>query len=144
MVDDKFKFKPILLIPPDCVSDDDVKRLNDNGMCTVVAKDPALIKFLDPIPSISSRTGIENAAIKLSRKLLNRQFHSTTGLLGYSDIYKLYLDLVIAGTPLDAQPSAEEVEKKIFNEAKAEEIRKLAREEAKEERAKLKAEKNKS
>lgn len=129
------KMKPIIILPPETMSPEDIKSLQENHFCVVVASDPSKVKFLDPIPAISSRTAIENSAIQLSRSILR------------GDIYRdqrhhfaqMFMDILVKGTPLDPQPQKEEVERNIFDNAKADEIRRLAREEAKAERAAQKA-----
>ncbi len=66
--------KPIIIIPEGAMSAESIKELRDNGICVVEAKDPACVKFLDPIPAAQGRTNVEDAAIQLSRKILNKGF----------------------------------------------------------------------
>ncbi len=128
--------KPIIILPPEVMAAEDIQMLRDNGLCVVVSADPAKVRFVDPLPAISSRTQIDNAAIALSRKILGPEF-----LAGGSDkIYNvsrgmfasMFCDLLTKGTSLDAQQTKQEQE--IFDYAKADEIRKMAREEARAER----------
>lgn len=135
---EKFKnsMKPIIIVPPDTISAEDIKILRENNLCVVVATNPAAVKFVDPIPASSSRTEIENAAIQLSRRLLHGE------LIGpdyRKNITALYVDLLVKGTPLDSRPTRAEEEQEIFDYAKRDEIRRLAKEEAKAERAAAKA-----
>jgi hypothetical protein len=51
--------KPIVILPPGAMSKEDIDRLRNNNLCVVEAQEPGLVKFLDPIPAISSRTEIE-------------------------------------------------------------------------------------
>ena len=132
--------KPIIIVPPDLLEPAEIQKLNDNDLCVVVAKDPAKVRFLDPIPAASSRTQIENAAIKLSRILLNGQW-SGSSLLGRGDFARLYVELLVNGTPLDANPTQVEQERTIFNQEKADELRRLARAEAKVDRLRMAEEK---
>lgn len=129
------KMKPVIIIPPDTISDDDIKLLRENNLCVVVAQDPSAVKFLDPIPAQLQRTKIEQAAIMFSRKLLARGTYDGQTRANFT---AMFFDLLVAGTPLDPEPSQEEKEKAEFRSAKYEEIRRLAREEAKAERAKAK------
>lgn len=134
--------KPIIVIPPDTISESDVQQLRDNGICVVVSKDPASLKFLDPIPACIGRSKIEDAAIALSRRLLNRGgIWAQIAAIDRKDIAKLYMEILIKGTSLDSQL---DVDEQTFNDAKAEEIRKLASEEARSERAAKKLEKQKA
>ena len=110
----------------------DIIALNENGICTVVAKDPAAVKFVDPIPSISSRTEIEAAAIQLSRKLLDPAYWSDGKPPDH--IFKTFMHALVQGTPLDPRMQASEMRKRIFTQEMEEETRRLARIEAKEER----------
>jgi len=130
------RMKPILILPPDSMSDTDIEVLNANGICTVVAKNPDAVKFLDPIPSAAERTKVEDAAIMLSRKILNGGYWTSDSTR--SAICQTYVDLLVAGTALDPRPSKQERELKIFDQAKFDELRRLAREEAKSERAAIK------
>jgi len=127
----------MIIIPPNTMSDADIQELRKNDVCVVVATDPAKVKFVDPIPAVSSRTKIEQAAIQLSRKLLHRQWTHITAdnSIGISTISRLYIECLIAGTPLDERGSIEEREENYFNDQKLLEIQRLAREEARAERA---------
>lgn len=40
-----------MIIPPELMSADDVKLLNENGICVVIATDPSKVKFVDPLPA---------------------------------------------------------------------------------------------
>lgn len=130
--------KPMIILPPDAMSAEDIAELRKNHLCVVVAKDPALVKFVDPIPAQSSRTQIEAAAIKLSRIVLNRLWGSYTNenVITQSTISRIFTDCLVQGTPLDQNYVPPET---IFDRAKTEEIQRLAREEAKAERAAAKA-----
>lgn len=136
-----WKMKPMMIVPPDTLSAEDIEELRKNHVCVVVAKDPAAVKFVDPIPSISSRTEVENAAISLSRKLMTQGFwqHDATR----QTITATFVDLLVKGSPLDPRPSQAEQEKRAYDEAKIEEQRRIAREEAREEAAARKAAKGK-
>jgi hypothetical protein len=126
--------QPILIVPPDTISDEDIKKLNDNGICTVVSKQPDAVKFLDPIPSISTRTEIEDAAIQLSRKLMSKSWWNAQAT-NRDEIVRTYVDVLVKGTRLDPAPSNKEVEMQVFNQARKEELERLAREEVRAERA---------
>lgn len=135
--------KPIIILPPDVMAEDDIQLLRDNGLCVVVSTDPAKVRFVDPIPAVSSRTEMENAAIALSRKVLSpgwlagdKPYTVTRGTIA-----SMYLDLLTKGTTLDAEKM--EYEKNVFDNAKIDEIRKIAREEARAEREAAKAAKQK-
>lgn len=132
--------KPMIIVQPDVMSEADIELLRKNDICVVVAKDPSKVKFVDPIPAASSRNQIENAAIQLSRILLNRQWThvSNCSQIGHAEISRLYIDALIQGTELDRNGSQLEQETRIYNSEKADELRRLAREEAKAERAALK------
>jgi hypothetical protein len=129
--------KPIIILPPDTMSDEDVQRLRDNGLCVVEAKEPSLVKFMDPIPAVIGRTAVEDAAIQLSRKILRKDFWSS------EDTRKIiatqFFDILAKGTKLDPLPSKQETERILFDDAKQSELCRLAREEAKAERAAKKA-----
>lgn len=131
---------PMIVLPPDAMSEEDIKTLRANDICVVVAKDPAAVKFVDTVPEIVSRTAVENAAIQLSRRILTPlnaggpYDENTRGSFS-----KMFVDLLMKGTPLDPRPSRVEQEQQLFDRTKAEEIQRLAREEARQERAAAKA-----
>ncbi len=41
--------KPIIILLEGAMSDEDIKAIRDNDVCVVIAKDPALVRFVDPI-----------------------------------------------------------------------------------------------
>lgn len=130
----------MIILPPDTMSEADMKLLRENQICVVVAKDPAKVKFVDPIPAASSRTQIENAAIQLSRRCLKGElFPNNRG-----DFARLFVDCLVVGTPLDKDPTQAEREQAFFNNVKEDELRRLAKEEARAERADAKAAKAKT
>lgn len=136
--------KPVIILPPDQMNSTHMTMLRENGFCVVVAKDPSKVEFVDTISCVTSRTEIEAAAIKLSRKLLNPgawnpQNWTSNDSEMRANISKMYVDILINGTPLDPKGSKEEKERAIFDQAKREELERLAREEARAERAAKKA-----
>lgn len=134
--------KPLLILPKGTMSAKDKEKLTKNGICVVEAEEPSLVKFVDSVPEIASRTQIEQAAIQLSRKVLTKDAWAWNSGIE-KDVAKMYIDLLIKGTPLDPRPTQQEQEKQIFDQAKADELRRLAKEEAKAERDAAKAAKNK-
>lgn len=134
--------KPLIIMPKGTMSSKDKEKLTKNNICVVEAETPSLVKFVDSVPEIASRTQIEQAAIQLSRKILSKDtwgYDSDTD----KEMAKMYVDLLIKGTPLDPRPTQQEQEKQIFDQAKADELRRLAKEEAKAERDAAKASKAK-
>ena len=135
--------KPMMIIPPNTMSQSDIKLLRENDVCVVVAKNPANVRFVDPIPVLSSRTQMEHAAIQLSRRLLNGQMaFNDFGDTNRNKIANLYVQLLVEGTPLD-RATKEEKEKEIYEEEKYDEIRRIARADAKAERENKKKEQTK-
>lgn len=129
--------KPIVIIPPDLMSKDDIDILRGNDICVVVATDPAKVRFLDPIPAAQNRSKIESAAILLSRRLLNGV--NSGSVFHKSDFARMYMELLIQGTPLDQNGTSEEQEQRAFDYEKRAETERLARAEAKAERDARKA-----
>ncbi len=129
------RMKPIIVLRKGTMSAEDIKELRGNWLCVVESEDPSTLKFLDPIPAAAERTKVEDAALALSRKMLDPTTW-TSGLESgaYRHIANTFVDLVMRGTRIDRNPSQQETERAIFDEAKAEELRRLAREEAKTER----------
>jgi hypothetical protein len=99
------------------------------------------VKFVDPIPAVSSRTQMEQAAIVLSRMLIS----GTAFPQSKKEFTSMYVDCLIKGTPLDpSYRSEQEITETIHSAAKADEVRRLARQDAKEERDKRRQEKQNS
>lgn len=138
---DENKMRPIIILPPDFMSQEDIAKLEGNLLCVVVAKEPDKVKFVDPIPSISSRTKIEDAAIQLSRRLLTgrgfnfgKAYNSNNGVLSQREIAEIFCDILTQASPLQRDDTKDERKQAIYNVAFDEETRKLAREDAKRER----------
>lgn len=123
--------KPILIVPEGQMSAESIKVLNDNDICTVEAKDPSQIKFVDPIPAISNRTEIEVACIKLSRFLMIESTNDYS--VTRKEIASYYLKFLSEGTPLDRNGTHEEQKKRIYDMAFADEVDKIARQDARDE-----------
>lgn len=121
--------KPIIIIPPDTMTSEDIQKLNDNDLCVVVSKDPSKVKFVDPIPSALQRTKVESAAIALSRKILRWPWDKNTCLYK-GTVAEMYVELLVTGTPLDSNGSIEEQEANIVSAARRDELQRIAREEA--------------
>ena len=130
----------MMIVPPGTFSQGDLQLLLDNGICIVETADPAAVRFVDPLPVVSSRSEMEVAAIALSRKLLTKG-HCPWDENTRGNVARMFADLLIKGTSLDAEKI--EHEKFIYNNVKDDEIRKLAREDARAERAAAKAAKKK-
>jgi len=132
--------KPMIILPPNTMSEKDIEILRKNEICVVVAKDPSRVKFVDPIPAQSSRTEIEGAAIQLSRILLNGQWaNQGRDYLQQGDFAKLYIQCLMKGTALDARGTVAEQEQAIVTAARRDELQRMARETARAERAAAKA-----
>ena len=127
----------MIILPPDSMSASDIAELRANDICVVVAKEPAKVEFVDPIPAASSRTEIDRAAIALCRKVINPGFWSADETRQLCAAQ--YVDLLILGTPLDPKPCKEELGRRAAEEAYYDEHRKIGREAAREERAAQKA-----
>ena len=139
LLPDDGRMKPMIVLPPDTMSAEDIKALRENGLCVVEAKNPAAVKFIDPIPSTVGRDRIEQAAIDLSRKILSREFWASRNYgMDRKEISAIFVDLLTKGSALDPSPRQEQ-EEEYFTDAKLEEIQKIAREEARAEAAAKKA-----
>lgn len=129
--------KPMIILPPGNMDAENIGLLRQNGICVVVSEKPQEVKFVDAMAAVSSRTQIEQAAIKLSRYLVTVK--SSDGTDGWSmtkkDITAHFVRLLIEGTPLDPQGTIEEREKKIYDATHEDEVRRIAREDARAERA---------
>lgn len=122
--------RPIIIIPPGQMSQEALKMLRDNGICVVVAKDPSRVKFFDPLPSMSSRTQMEDAAVKLSRCLLNWELNNCHSV-DKKDVASLYVHFLSKGTPLDPSYKSDE---QIRSQARLDELYRLGKEDARKER----------
>ena len=131
--------KPIIIMPEGVMDQANIDLLNANDICVVVAKEPQAVRFIDPLPAMSSRTQMESAAIQLCRKLLNGYGYSNNGYIQYQELCRLYTQLLTEGTVLGTGETEEERLAEIRRYEKEAEVRRLAREEAKAEREAAKA-----
>lgn len=83
------------------MEDDQIEMLRENEICVVVAKDPAAIKFMDPIPSMSSRTQMEAAAIELSRRIMTGQT-GRTFMGSTTQAAAMWAEILMEGNPLES------------------------------------------
>lgn len=92
--------QPVVIIPPGCMSEPDIKRLRDNGICVVRAKDPKQVRYMEPYPAGYSVQ--DEAAIRLTRMLLEKG--STNGYR--TTIAAMYADILLEGWPIKPIESA--------------------------------------
>lgn len=135
-IDKKFfedwKMKPLMIVPRGSMSQEDIKVMRENHLCVVEAENPSAVKFIDSLPAVSSRTDIESAAIRLSRKIINPGFWSSEDTR--REMAAKFIDLLVSGTALDPAPTKAEASQQFFDAEKRAELSRLARLEAKEER----------
>lgn len=106
-MESKMTTKPVIVLPPDTMTDDHIAMLRENGFCVVVASDPAKVRFLDPIPVVSSRTEIESAALSLVRLIFDSTSFEGYNSIQRNDISRAYINILKQGTILDPkQPQA--------------------------------------
>lgn len=95
------RVRPIIILPPDAMSEKDMEALRRNGVCVVTAKDPAAVRFTEPPPY--GYTLQEKAAIGLCRVLFDL---SNAGTWTRREIAERYAYILIEGTPLSARTPA--------------------------------------
>lgn len=120
----------MIILPRGLMTEANVQALRKNDICVVEAKDPAKVRFVDPIPAASSRTTIEEACIKLSRCLLNWNLQGNKEYLSKGEVAGLYMHFLMKGTPLDQMGTIQEQEQRIIDDARHAELCKIGREEA--------------
>lgn len=86
--------KPMIILPPGVMSEESIQMLRDNEICVVVAKNPAKVRFIDPLPCISSRTELEHAALQLAHKLLAGEFNTKLNYVYRSDIAEMFVTIL--------------------------------------------------
>lgn len=142
--------KPMMIIPPDTMSVEDIALLRENGICVVVSKHPEKLKFVDPLPAMENRTQIQTAAIRLSRMVINgswkNQWNADT--ISQQGFCYLFVKLLAEGTELSADGTRLEQEEKLIDLARRTELDRIAREEVRAEQkarkdAKMKSEQEK-
>lgn len=134
--------KPMMVLKRGVLAAEDIVKLTENGLCVVESDDPSALKFIDTIPSMVGRTAIEDAAIQMSRRLLGEQFWVQSNQWvsrSRSDVTRLFVEMLLSGSPLSEAPTLQEKEREYFNRHRMEELELLARQEAREERAAAKA-----
>lgn len=132
--------KPMIICGEGVLAPDEAKKLEDNGICVVVAKEPEKLRFVDSVPD-PSKPKVERAAIMLSRILLNGKWgnYTTSGAIGRDTFARIFADLVIKGSPLDEAVPTEEDRQKHYEREKWEELTRIAREDARKEAAEKRA-----
>lgn len=90
------RIKPLIILPKNQMSAEDIQRLNDNGLCVVEAEDPSLVRFAEPPPAMEYDVR-ERAALQLFRRLMQRTNASYTR----TDIANFYCDFILNGSPLE-------------------------------------------
>ncbi len=85
------RIKPIIILPKGEMSKADMKKLADNHIVVVEAKDPSLVRFTDPPPEGYSVQ--ERSAIQLFRILMQRQGFNMTK----ADFATMYVDIILSG-----------------------------------------------
>lgn len=70
--------KPILILPPEQMTPEDIERLRENQICVVEAKDPSLIRFCETPPAANYDRVIE-ASVNLTRYVSKNQAFNFTG-----------------------------------------------------------------
>lgn len=93
------RIKPILIVRAGDISEADVQKLTDNGVCVVQAKDPSRVRFVEPPPMDCSAH--ERAALASMRHLLSSD---NVGAWNRGDVQALFARYIIRGTPLAATP----------------------------------------
>lgn len=112
--------KPMIFISPGEMNSAHMTELRKNGICVVVTKNPASIRFVDPLPAAHDRGKIELAAIAFSRKVLKQGFWRDPDYR--KTITEIFVDCMIGGTPLDSEETQQEVEKKVYSQERMEEV----------------------
>lgn len=127
----RFNMKPMMIVGPDVLAAEEIRKLEENGICAVVAKDPAACCFVEalPVATTSSRTELERAALKTIRQLFQRNPDETVYL---RTIRGWFTSFAIEGSSLDPDGTKEEREQKIIDGAREEELCAIGRLEARE------------
>jgi hypothetical protein len=105
--------KPILIIPPDQMSKEDIDRLRENDICVVEAKEPSEIRFVDPPPSGNYDQVVE-ASLALSRWVIN----NPTGTFEAKTLSAYWAQMLMGAHPI-RKLQVEKTESLRNNETKA-------------------------
>ena len=89
------RMKPVIILPVEHVSKDDIAELRANGFCVIEAKEPDSVRFMEPPPMGYSEQ--EKAAIKLCRHLLAQPNHANFTRESISSLLSWFF---IQGSPL--------------------------------------------
>lgn len=135
------QMKPMIVLPVGEVTPEDIQQLRDNGICVIEAKEPANVRFVEPLESSLGQDDFARAAIQLTRRILCGE----VGGFAKGDCSKLLAEILIKGSPIDPAETPQEYAANLFDEFKDCEIAELAKKAAeiemapKLEEAKLKA-----
>lgn len=89
------RVRPVIVLPTGQVTKEDIAVLRENGMCVVEAKDPSLVRFMEPPPNGYSEQ--ERAAISLCRHLLRNY---QTSHWTKAEIHEILVHAFTEGSPL--------------------------------------------
>ena len=64
------RVKPIIVLETGMMSEDDMNRLRDNGICVVESETPDMVRFIDP--PVTGYDKMELAAIELFRRCMSQ------------------------------------------------------------------------
>lgn len=90
------RIKPLIILPKNQMSAEDIQRLNDNGLCVVEAENPDSVRFAEPPPAMDYDIR-ERAALQLFRRLMVR----TNATYTRSDVAQFFVDAILNGSPLE-------------------------------------------
>jgi hypothetical protein len=85
------RIRPVVILPVGEMAKKDIKKLNDNGICVVEAKDPSKVRFADPPPegySVQERAAIELFRILAAKPIFN---------ISRGDMTSMYVDIILKG-----------------------------------------------
>lgn len=105
LIPNDLKMKPVVIVQKGTMSQPDLKRLRDNGICVVESKNPQMIRYMEPAPQ--GYTIQEWAAIELARVLLREG--KVGGYNLRSAIGLMYADILLQSDPLKRIPPAEKL-----------------------------------
>lgn len=105
--DNQKRIQPIVILPPDKMSDEDVQRLRDNGICVVVCGDPDAVRFMEPPPG--NYEAAELAAIELFRYVMQ---HNSSSCWERRQLAEIWAGILIRGTRLEKVATIKPVKRK--------------------------------
>lgn len=97
------RIKPIIILETGMMTEEDMNRLRENGLCVVESATPDTVRFIEPPAPGYDR--MEKAAIQLFRRCMSRDSGWT---ISRTEMAEMWSVILMEGTPMQRPESPTE------------------------------------